>query len=155
MSLLYIKQVKGKYIVIESDDWGSIRQSSVEAWKEQLDRNPQMEEDPFFFFDSFECCRDLERLFDILIKYKDEYGNHPVITADYAMANPDFVKIKKSQLQCYFYEPITETVKSYSGCDHYFPLCSIRYRFYHICMCTNVLDLWFPTELCPEQDLLF
>ena len=46
---------------------------------------------------------------------RDSYGNPAVITADYAVANPDFDKIRKSKFGEYFYESIATTYREYSG----------------------------------------
>ena len=56
---------------------------------------------------------DLLQLFDTLKKFKDINGNHPVLTANTIVANPDFEKIKASDFNEYHYEPFTETLKKY------------------------------------------
>ena len=42
------KRLNQKYVVIESDDWGSIRQSSREAWITQMKKSSRTKEDLFF-----------------------------------------------------------------------------------------------------------
>lgn len=42
------KRLDKKYVVIESDDWGSIRQPSKEVFLEQVERSGKEIEDPFF-----------------------------------------------------------------------------------------------------------
>lgn len=117
------KKVNGKYLIIESDDWGSIRQPSVDVWKQQLERIPETHNDPFFYYDSLESNRDMERVFDVLSTYKDIDGNHPIITCDYAVANPDFEKIYNSNFQTYYYTPFTKTTTLYSGSSRLIDLC--------------------------------
>jgi hypothetical protein len=68
--------------------------------------------------DCLESQEDLERLFKVLSSYKDKNGNHPVITANALVANPDFDKIKESNCNEYFYELISETYKKYSKHDN-------------------------------------
>src|SRR5690606_31620131 len=52
-------------------------------------------------------------LFKILKKHRDKNGNHPVITANTIVANPDFDKILASNFKEYHYEEFTETLKKY------------------------------------------
>lgn len=109
------KKLQGKYLVIESDDWGSIRQPSLEIYQKQVERAGREIKDPFFRFDAVEQDEDLEELFTVLERHRDSYGNPAVITADYAVANPDFDKIRKSKFGEYFYESIATTYREYSG----------------------------------------
>ena len=82
------KSVDGKYLVIESDDWGSIRSSFKHA------ESDKKFTDPFLRFDRLECENDLNGLFKVLEKHKDRNGNPAVITANFVMRNPDFDSIK-------------------------------------------------------------
>ena len=66
---------------------------------------------------------DLERIWEVLSKYTDRDGNHPVMTADYAVANPDFARIEASGLESYFWEPFPETAKRYPGSENLLELC--------------------------------
>lgn len=110
-----------KIIVIESDDWGSLRSISNEVNTEitkQFDINLLS----YHFFDSLESEEDLTLLFDVLLKYKDSAGNHPIITANCLIANPDFDKIRKSNFKEYHYELITDTFKNSKGKEKSFEL---------------------------------
>lgn len=102
-------------VVFESDDWGSIRMSNKKAWAELLRLGYAVDKRPYERFDTLESAEDLEALFDVLSKYKDCKGKHPVITANMLMANPDFERIKKSGYQEYYYEPISTTYDRYFG----------------------------------------
>ena len=102
-------------VVFESDDWGSIRMSNKKDWEELLKRGYAVDKRPYERFDTLESTEDLEALFEVLCKYKDCNGNHPVITANMLMANPDFERIKKSGGQMYFFEPIAKTYERYFG----------------------------------------
>lgn len=117
------KKIPGKYVVFESDDWGSIRQSSKQAWQYQMSKSSRTAQDPFFHYDALERDQDLERIFEVLGKYKDRKGNHPIFTADYAVANPDFQKISDSDFQQYNFEIFTETAKRYAGSGNLLPIC--------------------------------
>ena len=87
-------------VVIESDDWGSIRMSSLEAYDRMLKAG--MREDRNH--------------------YKDSTGRHPVMTGVNVVANPVFDKIKETDYQEYFYEPYTETCKRYPEHDRVYEL---------------------------------
>lgn len=102
-------------VVFESDDWGSIRMSNKNDWDELLKMGYAVDKRPYERFDTLESAEDLEALFEVLSKYKDVKGNHPVITANMLMANPDFEKIEKSGFQEYHYEPISNTYSRYYG----------------------------------------
>lgn len=102
---------KRKIVVIESDDWGSIRMPSKEVYQKFLDKGIQVDKDPYCRYDSLATKEDLNALFDVLTSVKDKNGRHAVITADTVVANPDFEKIRASGFSQYFYEPFTETLK--------------------------------------------
>lgn len=104
-------------IVIESDDWGSIRMPSNQIYKKLLSIGLPVDKSHYNKYDSLESNSDLELLFEVLTSYKDKYGNNPVITANNIVANPYFEKIKESDFQRYYYEPFTETLKQYPEHD--------------------------------------
>jgi hypothetical protein len=105
-----------KIVVIESDDWGSICMPSKEVYEECLKNGYPVNLNAYERYDSLASQEDLEALFDLLLSYKDYKGYHPVITANCAVANPDFEKIKDDNFQNYHYELFTETFKKYP--DH-------------------------------------
>ena len=105
-----------KYIVFESDDWGSIRNSSPEAYQALLKAGDHTDRDPFTRYDALASEDDLELLFEVLSRFKDDHGNHPIITANCAVANPDFDRIRAANFEKYYFEPFTETLKRYK--DH-------------------------------------
>lgn len=102
-----------KIVVFESDDWGSIRMPSRQVYKKLLDKGINLDRSPYCRFDTLASEEDLEALFHILMKFKDYKDNHPVITANTIVANPDFEKIRQSQFKEYFYEPFTKTLERY------------------------------------------
>lgn len=104
-----------RIVVIESDDWGSIRMRSGEAIK-QLRKLGLKITDPFNQYDALASEEDLSCLFEVLTKFKDREGNHPVITANTIMANPDFKKIQESDFKEYHFELFTDTLQKYP--DH-------------------------------------
>ena len=79
-----------KIVVIESDDWGSIRMSSLEAFKKLLKAGMREDRNHYNLYDSLESNRDLECLFETLSNFKDKNGKAPVMTGVNVVANPVF-----------------------------------------------------------------
>lgn len=102
-----------KIIVFESDDWGSIRMPNKQVYDLFQEKGFDLSNNPYCQYDTLANSNDLEALFEVLLKHKDQIGNHPVITANTVVANPDFEKIKESGFQEYYYKPFTETIKEY------------------------------------------
>ena len=105
-------------VVIESDDWGSIRMPSKEVYKKLLEYGIRVDKCHYCSNDSIASEEDLSFLFEILNKYKDINGNPVVITANALIANPDFQRIKESDFHQYFYKIITEEIPKIKGCEH-------------------------------------
>jgi hypothetical protein len=99
-----------KIVVFESDDWGSIRMPDRTAFEYLKAAGINVEKSAYCRYDSIESNDDLEKLFEIIIKYKDFKGNHPCITANTVVANPDFEKIEQSDFTSYFFEPFSNTL---------------------------------------------
>lgn len=102
-----------KIVVIESDDWGTIRLSSASAYQHFLASKFPVNECPYNSNDALESNDDMELLFEALSSVKDKNGHPAILTANNIVANPDFEKIKASSFSQYFYEPFTETLKRY------------------------------------------
>jgi len=104
---------KRKIVVLDSDDWGSIGLPTLEVYESLKDSGFRMDQNPYLKYDSLASENDLTSLFDVLKRFKDINGKHPVITANTVVANPDFAKIKSSDFTEYHYELFTETLKKY------------------------------------------
>src|SRR5665648_426797 len=105
-----------KIIIIESDDWGAIRMSSDEAYKQLNIKEVKAcsdDEERYLSNDALASENDLSGLFEILSAINDKYANPAVFTAVSVVANPLFDKIKVNGFRKYFYEPFTETLKRY------------------------------------------
>lgn len=102
-----------KIVVIESDDWGSIRMPSRDVYENLRKEGFKVDQDPFMKYDSLASESDLINLFEVLTSIKDANGNHPKITANTIMANPDFKKIRASDFSAYYFEPFTKTLSRY------------------------------------------
>ena len=113
---------KRKIVVIESDDWGSVRMASKDAYNYFLTKGLPVDKCPYNSYDALECNDDLERLFEVLGSVKDVNGNSAILTANAVMANPDFEKIRESGFQKYYYEPFTKTLERYPAHDRVYSL---------------------------------
>lgn len=104
-------RTKRHLVVIESDDWGTIRMPSREVYDQFLRRGIRVDKDPYCRYDNLATKHDLENLFEVLRSVKDKNGHPAVITANTLSANPVFDKIKESGFTQYYFEPFTETLK--------------------------------------------
>lgn len=107
------KQTSKKVLVIESDDWGSIRIPNIEVQEYLVNESLIKLTDPFSAFDCLESADDYEALFKVLKNYKDSLSNSPVLTANMVMANPDFDKIRVNQFQSFYSEFFAKTYENY------------------------------------------
>lgn len=105
-----------KIVVIESDDWGSIRTSNKEAYNSLMDKGYNMSKSPYTF-DALESNEDLLTLYEVLNSIKDSQDNPACITANMVMANPDFMAIEKNNFSKYVYETVDKTLNKYEGRD--------------------------------------
>ncbi len=111
-----------KIVVIESDDWGSIRMSSIDSYQSLLNQGFPVNQSHYNKFDSLESNDDLTDLFNLLSKFKDKNGKNPVVTAVSIVGNPDFKKILDADFKSYYNEPFTETLKKYPNHDKVYAL---------------------------------
>ena len=102
-----------KIVVIESDDWGSIRMPSKVVLNSLLNKGIRVDQLPYNKYDALASEEDLEKLFEVLWSVKDKNGNPAQITANTIVANPDFEKIERSGFQEYYFEPFTKTLQRY------------------------------------------
>lgn len=111
-------RTKRHIIVIESDDWGSIRMPSKTTYNLLLNAGIRVDKCHYCTNDSIANTNDLSLLFEILNSFKDKYGKPAVITANTVVANPDFEKIRASDFTSYYYKRIDEGFKEISGCEN-------------------------------------
>ncbi len=120
----YFNKIKSKYysiigskthkiVVIESDDWGTIRMASKSAFNRLKSSGVNVESNPFNKYDTLESNEDMLHLYELLDRYKDRNGNHPIITSNTIVANPDFERIRQSDFTEYYYELFTDTLTTY------------------------------------------
>lgn len=96
-------------VVIESDDWGSIRMPSKETYEAFLQQGIRVDKDPYCHYDRLETAHDMANLFEVLSSVMDSRGKSAVITANAVTANPVFERIRESGFKEYHFEPFTDT----------------------------------------------
>jgi len=115
-------KTKRHIVVIESDDWGSIRMSSLEAFDILKKAGMPVDRSHYNIYDSLECNDDLEMLMNTITKFIDKTGRHPVFTGVNVVANPDYDAIRANGYSEYIYEPYTETCKRFDNHDRVYGL---------------------------------
>lgn len=115
----YLKgwHTRRKLLIIESDDWGSIRMSSKSCFNRLLKKGYPLANCAYNKNDALESNADMESLLDALNSVRDKNGNPAKMTINNVVANPDFEKIRNSDFKLYFYETFDETLKKYPKHD--------------------------------------
>ncbi len=106
-------RTKRHIVVIESDDWGSIRLSSKTSFEKLKQAGIPVDKSHYNSHDALESNSDLEMLMEVLSRYKDATGRSAVFTGVNITANPDFEKIRKNGFTQYEYEPFIKTYQRY------------------------------------------
>lgn len=101
------RKYKENLVVIESDDWGSIRSNNLLL--EAEDNFSATLISNSYKYDALETVADLSELFSVLSKYRGVDGNPACLNANYIMANPDFGKIKATRYEEYSYKDLKES----------------------------------------------
>lgn len=120
--LLSTKIKKDKILVIESDDWGSVRTSSKQSYSTLLNKGYPVDKNPYVKNDSLERNVDIEGLANLLLEVRNSHNQHPIITLNNVVGNPNFEMIKKGNYKTYYNEPFYKTYDRYSSCDKSFGL---------------------------------
>lgn len=102
-----------RIIVIESDDWGSIRMPSEKVYSGFISRGYNLSSSDYNRIDTIESNKDLEMLLELLLSITTKSGQHPVLTANMIVGNPDFKRIKASGFMEYYFESSINTLKRY------------------------------------------
>lgn len=106
-----------RIVVLESDDWGSIRMPSREIYHALLKQGVRVDRCPYCKFDSLARESDLSLLFETLESVTDCTGRPAVLTANTVVANPDFNCIREDNFEHYFFERIDERFVRIKGCQ--------------------------------------
>ncbi len=111
------RRINQRLLVIESDDWGSIRMSSKDSFNELLIKGYPVNQCYFNSNDALESNNDLQYLFEVLNSVKGIDGKPAIFTANNVVGNPDFERIKENDFQQYFFEPFYKTLERYPHHD--------------------------------------
>jgi hypothetical protein len=111
-----------KIVVIESDDWGSIRVPSKQIYNRFLQRGFRVDKFHYNKFDALDSNDDLTALFETIRPFRDKDGRSAAFTANTIVANPDFAKIKSTGFTEYHFEHFTATLSKYPRHDKVFSL---------------------------------
>lgn len=96
-------------LVIESDDWGSIRMPSRDSYDALAARGYKLHRS-VLCTDMRERYEDLLALFEVLDTHRDSRGRPACLTGNMVLANPDFTKIRNANFSSYEYSTLaTET----------------------------------------------
>lgn len=106
-------RTKRKILVIESDDWGSVRIRDRAAYEALKEYGLNVDSLHYDSVESLESNEDLETLFEVLLSIKDCKGDSLKFTPMCVMGNPDFEKIREAEYQAYFFQPLHETLQEY------------------------------------------
>jgi hypothetical protein len=111
---MFLANIRGwrtrqRIIVIESDDWGSIRISSQADYARLVAHGYRVERS-VYSVDALETDEDLDKLFAVLDGVRDRRGRPACMTANVIMANPDFERVRESGFREYAYEPVATTL---------------------------------------------
>jgi hypothetical protein len=109
-------------LVIESDDWGSLRTKDKHTRDKLNLIGAKVTNDPYIQLDSIASADDLTVLFQALNSVKDAKGNSACITPNVCTANPDFEAIKSTNFEEFRYKGFTETLDQYSRGENLFDL---------------------------------
>jgi hypothetical protein len=107
-------KTKNPLVIIESDDWGSLRTKDRQSRARLYMINNLTKQDPYIQLDSIATSEDLEALYEVFDSIRDINGNPACITANVCTANPDFEAIKDADFEHFFYEPFTIALQDYS-----------------------------------------
>jgi hypothetical protein len=114
--------LRRRILVLESDDWGSIRLPSREVYDALLRHGVRVDRFPFNRVDALASMEDLSALMEVLASVHDHTGHPAVMTLNTIVANPDFDRIRASDFREYYYEPFPETLQRYPSHDGSFAL---------------------------------
>ena len=101
--------------MFESDDWGSINMKNKTAYNLLHDKGISVDSSNYSRFDCLENRQDLDDLFNLLKKHKDNHGNNPKFTFNTVLSNPNFNEIKKNNYNFYVKEFFFDSYKKYFG----------------------------------------
>lgn len=101
-----------KIVIFESDDWGSIRMPSRQAYNQLIKEGIRVDKSFYDSLDALEKKEDLMSLFDLLSKNETQNGK-PIFTFNTVLQNPDFKKIKDANFSEFFGMDLFDSYKHF------------------------------------------
>jgi hypothetical protein len=117
---LLSSKVKEKLVVIESDDWGSLRVRDRKSYQSLLNSGFHVDQCPFNINDRLESASDIEGLVELLENHRGSDNKPAVITTNILSANPDFESIKTDKYENYHWKPFWQSYHEYNDCARSF-----------------------------------
>ena len=105
-------------VVIESDDWGSQRMPSKEAYDALMKKGVSVDKSAYLRYDGLETSKDLTDLLEVLQKHRGSDGKPAVFTANMVMGNPDYEQIRNGDYQNYVRVDLQKTFEQTAGCEY-------------------------------------
>lgn len=115
-------RTREKLLVIQSDDWGSIRTGDLRALDALETLGVASRRCHYMCYDTIASDEDLQMLFDVLRSVRDANGRPAVLTANVLVGNPDFDRIRASGFQSYHSIGLNETFERLRGTDRRYAL---------------------------------
>lgn len=104
-----------KIVVIESDDWGSIRMPGKEIYSQLQKTRLGQSLSLFDSLDSLERREDFQKMLELADGFRDSKNNPLVITLNTVMQNPNFQKIKETGYNEFHGIPFFQSYQDYYG----------------------------------------
>lgn len=111
-------KTKQKIVVFESDDWGSLRMQSKEAYNKLLNSGIRVDKSLYDTLDSLEKKEDLQALFSVL-QDNNTATSKPIFTFNTVIQNPDFKKIKEDKFEKFHGINLFDSYEKYYGESNY------------------------------------
>lgn len=111
-------QTNRHIVVFESDDWGAVRVPDAGALAAFKERFLSFKLDHYQSFDGLEKKNDVSDLSSLLLERSSSFEvSAPVLTLNFATANPDFDRCVPGDAHNarFEFEPIDETYRTYDG----------------------------------------
>lgn len=109
------RKIFEKIIIIESDDWGSIRMPNKKVFDNLKNFGIPVDKSAYCVYDGLERSSDIRILLETFDYIEKKYGKKVKFTLNYVTANPDFHKIKAVNKCQYFFESIKDTYIKYDN----------------------------------------
>ncbi len=121
-SLLLLTNLGGwrtaeKLVVLESDDWGSIRMPDRRTFDRLSRAGIPVDRCRYDCLDTLENQADFESLMGVIDDHRGTEGEPPTFTFNTVMGNPDFDAIKRDGFERFHHQHFLDSYRHYHGQD--------------------------------------